>query len=132
MNPTRHFLLLALLAAAPLVLAEEAAPAVKNVTPDEAEKLLKEHKEVTVLDLRTSDEFAAGHIAGAKNIDFLADDFAKKIAELDKSKPYLVHCASGGRSTRSLPQFKGQNFTNIFHLNEGFSAWAKAGKPVEK
>ena len=75
---------------------------------------------------------ASGHLAGAKNIDYLDSSFAQKLAELDKSKTYLLHCASGGRSTRSLEVFKTQNFSSILHLNEGFKAWSAAGKPVEK
>ena len=105
---------------------------VKNVAVADAAKVIAERKDVVVLDLRTDEEFKAGHIAGAKNIDFLGSDFAKKIGELDKSKTYLVHCASGGRSTRSLDTFKSQKFTSILHMNEGFKAWSAAGKPVEK
>ncbi len=106
--------------------------AVKNVSPDEAAKLLGERKDIVILDLRTSEEFKAGHIAGAKNIDFLDSTFAQKLGELDKGKTYLVHCASGGRSTRSLDVFKSQKFSSILHLNEGFKAWTATGKPVEK
>ena len=105
---------------------------VKNVAVADAAKVIAERKDVVVLDLRTDEEFTAGHIAGAKNIDFLGSDFAKKIGQLDKSKTYLVHCASGGRSTRSLDTFKSQKFTSILHMNEGFKAWSAAGKPVEK
>lgn len=105
---------------------------VKNVTPDQAEKALKEHKDIIVLDIRTPDEFKAGHLAGAKNIDFLDDSFAKQVAALDKSKTYLVHCASGGRSGKSLPTFEELKFTSLLHLNDGFKGWEAAGKPVEK
>ena len=94
--------------------------------------LLAERKDIVVIDVRTDAEFKDGHIAGAKNIDFLDADFAKKLGELDKSKTYLVHCGSGGRSTKSLEAFQSQKFTSILHLNEGFKAWVAAGKPVEK
>ncbi len=114
--------------------AQTAAPAVavKNVSADDAEKLLKEKKEIVVLDLRTETEFKAGHIAGAKNIDFLGGDFAKQIGALDKTKTYLVHCGSGRRSTKALEVFEAQKISSILHLNEGFKAWEAAGKPVEK
>lgn len=103
---------------------------VKNVSPDDAAKLLKDHPKIVVLDVRTPEEFAAGHIAGAKNVDFQAADFAAKVAALDKKQTYLVHCAAGGRSGKTLEKMKG--FTAVYHLNEGFKAWEKAGKPVEK
>ena len=103
----------------------------KDVTPDEAEKLIKEKKAV-VLDIRTPEEFAKGHIEGAINVDFLDDKFSEELAKLDKSTPVIVHCGSGKRSTSSLPQLKEQKFQSIFHLNQGFKAWLDAGKPVKK
>lgn len=108
------------------------AGVVKNVSPEDAAKLLQEHPKIVVLDVRTPEEFAAGHIAGAKNVDFKAADFAAKVAALDKGQTYLVHCAAGGRSGKTLDLMKGHNFTAIYHLNEGFKAWEKAGKPVAK
>ena len=108
------------------------ADPVQNVTTEAAAKLLAERKDVVVIDLRTDAEFKAGHITGAKNIDFLGSEFAKQLDALDKGKTYLVHCGSGGRSTRSLEIFQSQKFTTILHLNEGFKAWVAAGKPVEK
>lgn len=104
---------------------------VKDVTPDEAEKLIKEKKAV-VLDIRTPDEFAEGHIEGAINVDFLSDKFSEQLAKLDKGTPVIVHCGSGGRSTRSLPKIEDQKFLQIYHLNKGFKAWLEAGKPVKK
>lgn len=105
----------------------------KDVSPDEAEKIIREKKEVVVLDVRTADEFKSGHIAGAKNVDFHSDDFAKKVGELDKSKDYLVHCAAGGRSSQTLEAMKKHGFAGtVYHLKSGFSGWQKAGKPVEK
>ena len=113
--------------------APPAAPvAVKNVSAEDADKLLKERKDVVVIDLRTEAEFKAGHIAGAKNIDFLDSEFAKQVGALDMTKTYLVHCGSGRRSTKALEVFQAQKFSSILHLNEGFKAWEAAGKPVEK
>jgi rhodanese-related sulfurtransferase len=105
---------------------------VSNVTPAEAEKLIKDTKGLVVLDIRTPPEFAAGHIAGATNVDYYAAGFAAALAKLDKSKPYLVHCASGSRSTKSLEQFKKLNFQTVYHLDSGMKGWEKAGKPVQK
>jgi phage shock protein E len=126
-------------AAAPSLRAEKPAPAaaaaeaaVKNVTPDEAEKVMKSKKDAVVLDVRTAEEFEGGHIAGAKNVDFHGDDFAKKIAEFDKSKPYVLHCAAGGRSTRALETMKKHGFREVYHLDGGFKAWQQAGKPVAR
>lgn len=104
---------------------------VKNVKADEAAKLVEAGK-VTVIDVRTPDEFKGGHIKGARNIDISSETFERDLAALDKSKPYLVHCQGGGRSTRSLKTFEKLGFKDIYHLDEGFSSWEEAGKPVEK
>jgi phage shock protein E len=104
----------------------------QNVTPHEVEKLLAQNPKPIVLDVRTAEEFAAGHIAGAKNIDAHDPDFAQKIAKLEQTRPVIVHCGAGRRSSQTLPALKQQKFPAIYHMNEGFKAWAAAGKPVEK
>lgn len=103
---------------------------VAHVNPAEAAKLIAERKAV-VLDLRTPREFAVGHLAGAKNIDFLAADFEQKIATLDKSSRYVVHCASGNRSGKALPLLQKHGFEAIYRLDGGFIAWERAGLPVQ-
>ena len=134
MKTLPFFLGLFALAMSPLR-ADEKTPAsttssVQDVTPAEAEKLIKENPKLVVLDVRTPDEFAKGHIPGAKNIDFFEDDFAKKVGALDPATPLIVHCGSGKRSTQALGAFKDKQ--TVYHLNEGFGAWVKAGKPVEE
>lgn len=102
---------------------------VHHVNPTEAQKLIAE-KTVVVLDVRTPKEFAAGHIAGATNINFLAADFAKAVAGLDTNQAYLVHCAVGGRSAQALPKLEKLQLQSIYHLDGGIKAWEKAGLPV--
>lgn len=116
--------------AAPRTTAE--AKGFKNVEVDEFDKL-RANKETVVLDVRTSAEFQAGHLPGAVNIDWYATaEFDKKMAELDKSRTYLVHCASGGRSAKAGEKLAGLKFISVYNLLGGFNAWSKAGKPVEK
>lgn len=114
--------------------AEEPKPrlsAVRHANAKEAADLVtKEH--LVVLDVRTSSEFTSGHIAGAKNLDFLSNDFATKLAGLDRGQSYLLHCATGGRSTKALAQMTHLGFTNVVHLDGGIKAWQAAGNPVVK
>jgi phage shock protein E len=105
---------------------------VKVVSVEETAKLLKSDPKVVVLDIRTPKEFEAGHIKGATNINIADKDFADRIAKLDKSKTYVIHCAAGSRSARACEQIKGMDFQNMLHMKEGFNAWQKAGQPVEK
>lgn len=104
----------------------------KDVSVEKAAELLAEDPAITVLDVRTPEEFAEGHLKDAVNLDFNADDFEQKIAKLDPAKPYLVHCAAGGRSGQSMELFEKHKFTRILHLSDGYRAWVEAGKPVEK
>ncbi len=110
---------------------DASATAITHVDAAGAGKLVAE-KKVVVLDIRTPKEYAAGHIAGAINLDFYAGDFEQRLGQLDKSKAYLVHCAVGGRSTKSLTRFQKLQFQSVAHLDGGFKAWVKAGLPVEK
>ena len=66
-----------------------------------------------VIDVRTPAEYAAGHIAGAQNIDVEAADFGSKIATLDKKGAYLVYCHSGRRSGIAADQMAKAGFTDI-------------------
>ena len=105
--------------------------AAKLVTPAEAEKLIAD-KKVVVLDVRTPDEFAAGHIAGAKNINLNAKDFQEKVEKLDKNQAYLVHCAVGMRSAKACKKLNELQFKTLYDLQGGLTAWKKDGKQVVK
>jgi rhodanese-related sulfurtransferase len=107
------------------------ADEVKHVVSKDAAALIAKG-DIVVLDVRTADEFAEGHIKGAKNIDFLDSNFKAAAAKLDKSKTYLVHCQAGGRSTKSLEPLKELGIKNLIHLDDGFGGWSAAGLPVEK
>lgn len=116
---------------------EKTAPAVTHLKAPEAAKAIEAAakdpaKAITVLDVRTPEEFAAGHLKGAKNVDFNGDDFEKQLSTLDRGKTYLVHCAAGGRSTRSLKLLDKLGFKSVIHLDEGYKGWTAAGLPVEK
>ena len=108
-----------------------AASEVRHIDANAAAQLLATNQ-VIVLDIRTPREFAAGHIAGATNINSLSGDFNDKLAQLDRSKSYLLHCAVGGRSTNALPKLARLGFTNVIHLDGGFKAWQAAGNPVAR
>ena len=103
----------------------------KNVTPDEVEQLMKSDPKPLIVDVRTPQEFANGHIAGAKNIDINDPDFAKKIGALNAKSPVIVHCAAGRRGAKALPTLSQHKFPAIYHMNGGLNAWKAAGKPVE-
>ncbi|WP_130735007.1 rhodanese-like domain-containing protein [Flavobacterium sp. J27] len=94
------------------------------------EEKMKE-KEVQLVDVRTPEEFASGHLPNAVNINVNATDFETKVASLDKGKPVLVYCKSGGRSGRACGQLEEMGFTNIIDLDGGITDWKASGKPIE-
>lgn len=63
----------------------------EDISLAEADALLAGDDDVVVLDIRTPQEFAAGHIAGAIMLDCKADDFVEELGKLDRSKTYVVH-----------------------------------------
>ncbi len=86
---------------------------------------------VVVLDVRTPQEFAAGHVKNAVNIDVEAPDFAARVGQLNRQRAYAVYCRSGNRSRVAMQIMRQQGMANVGHLSQGFSAWTAAGQPVE-
>lgn len=83
-----------------------------------------------VLDVRTAEEFAAGHIEDAINLDFKGAGFKDELAKLDRDQTYLLHCRSGNRSGQAKATLLELGFTAIYHLDGGMLAWEKAGLPT--
>lgn len=108
------------------------AAAQSKIKPDAFEQMLKTDKTAQLIDVRTPEEFASGHLENARNFDYYAPDFAKKLGTLDKNKPVLVYCAVGGRSGSAAAQLKQMGFKNIVDLDGGYRAWSGAGKKVIK
>ena len=100
-----------------------------NVT--EAVQLINRQK-AAVVDVCGSDEFAAGHVAGAKNLP-LAELEAKLPGMVkNKATPVILVCASGMRSRRAVAVAKKLGYENAHSLSGGLSAWRAASMPVEK
>ena len=109
----------------------EKKEAFKNVGVAEFEKLRADRNNV-VLDVRIQKEFEAGHVPGAIHIDVNSVDFQEKVARLDRTKTYLVHCAAGGRSVKACGRLSDLAFPKLYNLEGGFNAWQKAGNKPEK
>ena len=97
-------------------------PRVINVTTKEASQVLRDNKDnanFVVLDLRTPEEFAQGHVIGAQLMNFNSPNFALEAKSLDPAKTYLVYCASGFRSSKALNTLRRLSLTRIYHLQRG-------------
>ena len=109
--------------------AQQAAEAATVLAPDDFEvKALK--ADVQLIDVRTPDEYKAGHITNAKNINFYDADFKTQMEKLDKSKAIAVYCGVGGRSGKTSTILTQLGFKTIYDLQGGMSAWKAKGKKV--
>ncbi len=87
-------------------------------------------RDFVVIDVRTPEEFRAGHIAGARLIDYHGLDFRDRMAALDRNATVFLYCRSGNRSSRTLDWMRGMGFARVFDLGGGIIEWTKAGLPL--
>lgn len=92
----------------------------KEITTKEVEVLLNKGEQLNIIDVRETDEVAAGKIPGAVNIPLGLVEF--RMHELDKSKEYIMVCRSGGRSGRASQFLEGQGF-KVINMAGGMLAW---------
>lgn len=108
------------------------AQQVKQITSTEASKMLKADPKFVVLDVRTAEEFSAGHIKGAININIKQADALARIDKLDHKAKYIVHCRTHHRSQTAVGHMAQSGFKNVFQMSDGFSGWSQNGLPQVK
>jgi rhodanese-related sulfurtransferase len=107
----------------------------ETINVDEAARIIEEHKDnpdFVILDVRTPEEYEAGHLENTINIDFYGDDFEKELDALDRDRVYLEYCRSGGRSRSTLEKMKRLNFREVYNMDGGFMTWERKGYPFVK
>ena len=102
-----------------------------GLSPTEVVQLINREK-AAVVDVCGPDEFAAGHVTGAKNVPL--PELEAKLAGVVKNKnlPLVLVCASGMRSKRAVSIAKKLGYENAHSLTGGMGAWRTANLPVEK
>ncbi len=108
---------------------------INNVDVDTARDLVTQNQDETVivLDVRTPEEYAMGHIEGALNINIAEADFSEKVSKLDRDKTYIVHCAmnvKNGRTAQSLEIMSSFGFNKLLNMKGGIVAWEQSGHPL--
>lgn len=106
-------------------------PSSRDLSVDEFEIALH-GDQVQLVDVRTPQEYAAGHLDGAKLMDWNGGQFQKEMATLDKDKPVLLYCGSGRRSDAALRELEKAGYQDVKHLVGGIQAWTQAGRPVAR
>ena len=105
----------------------QSLPKDKPITERRFQRLIKK-KNVALIDVRTLEEYTAGHIPDAMLLDVQQEGFADSIQKLDKGKIYLLYCRSGKRSQKAIQLFRENGFAKVYHLKGGYSQWE--GKKV--
>ncbi|MFV8342227.1 thioredoxin domain-containing protein [Flavobacterium sp. XS2P39] len=100
---------------------------IKTIEANAFSEKIKETPAAQILDVRTPEEFASGHIDNAKNVNWLSADFVVNTEKLDKSKPVFVYCKSGGRSQKAAEKLNELGFTTVYQLDGGILKWDAAG-----
>ena len=104
---------------------------VQLITNGEFEKVSKING-IQLVDVRTPEEYAEGHILNSINIDFLGPNFEFDIKKLDKNSPIIVYCQRGSRSAKSALKLRSNSFVKVYDLEGGFYKWLSNGGSVKK
>ena len=94
-------------------------------------RLAQKNPNEVLIDVRTPEEFAQGHIVNAVNLDMENPNFGSEIVKLDKSKTYIVFCRSGNRALTASKSMA-SNDLKVIYSKEGITAWIAAKLPIIK
>ena len=119
---------LAILAFSPFATAE-APDQAPSIAPSELSARRATDRAPIVIDVRTREEYASGHIPGALNIPF--DQVAERISEIDAPHGVALYCMIGPRARKGEAALLGAGYTSVLHIEGGLAAWKAAGLPVE-
>ncbi|KAA2218481.1 rhodanese-like domain-containing protein [Maribacter flavus] len=90
---------------------------INSITADEM-------KNVVLLDVRTPEEYAQGHLDNSLNINWFDADFAQQVEGIDKDETIYVYCKVGGRSAKAQEKLKSLGYKNVVNLEGGYDAWS--------
>ena len=101
-----------------------------SLSVSEFETYLQSTPQVQLVDVRTSVEYAEGHLSESLNIDVMSPGFSAKAQELlEVNRPVAVYCRSGARSKQAAMLLTRQNF-QVVELDAGYLGWVASGRKV--
>jgi thioredoxin 1 len=100
------------------------------LTAEEFDAKLSSTADAQLIDVRTPGEYSERHLHNSKNIDWNGNNFEGQVKTLDKSKPVLVYCLSGGRSARAAVKLRDMGFKEVYDMQGGINAWSNANLPL--
>lgn len=99
------------------------------ISVDEVYKIIINHEDYIIVDVRTPEEYGEGHIEGAKLIPI--SELEKRLDELPKDKPIIVYCRSGNRSKKAANVLVKNSFRRVYDMG-GIVHWQEKGYPIVK
>jgi len=102
-----------------------------SITVEEFEKKLSDGN-AQLIDVRTPEEYNQGHLKGALNYNINSSEFENQLSKLDKNKPVLVYCLSGGRSGSAAEMMADKGFTEVYNMQGGIMKWIAANKKLDE
>jgi phage shock protein E len=95
----------------------------RTVAPDEFFSLYEEQEDdgAVLIDVRTPEEYEAGHAPSAVNIDYYGEGFREVLDDLDREGVYFLYCRSGNRSSSTLGLMEDMGFKEVYDLSGGWS-----------
>lgn len=103
-----------------------------NLSPTAFAQKCKESGNSGIIDVRTAEEFAGGHLNNAFNIDYTAENFEQLISAFDHSKPLFLYCLSGARSASAAEKLRELGFKEVYELDGGMLSWRAQNLPETK
>ncbi|HEY3375579.1 MAG TPA: rhodanese-like domain-containing protein [Candidatus Aquicultor sp.] len=94
----------------------------RDVDAAQAKQLIDSDKTLQLIDVREQDEYAGGHIEGAKLIPI--GELSTRMSEIDKAKPVLVYCLSGVRSAQAAQVLVQSGYPKVYNLASGIDGWS--------
>lgn len=104
----------------------------KHLSVTSFDSIINANPDAQLVDVRTIEEFQGSHITGALNYDWNDATFADNIKQLDETKPVLLYCRSGARSSEAAEFLAKNGFQHVYALDGGLTAWENAGGAVAK
>lgn len=95
----------------------------QNIQSENFQAKLSEHKDPVILDVRTPEEYQAGHIPGSVNINIQDSNFIDQVEALGEKDTYLVYCRSGNRSAQACQIMAAHGHENLYNLAGGILEW---------
>ena len=80
---------------------------------------------IVLVDVRTPEEFNAGHLDNALNMNWFDTDFEEQIKSISKDETIYVYCKKGGRSAKAQKKLEALGYLNVVNLEGGYDAWSE-------